>query len=284
MTSSLLTRSQIHTAGLGHGASLILSRTMATSMLICSAQATFQETGSGLAGDQQAQVSVRAHLPMPTDPGRTDLHEPRNQMKHPDPGVARLVERFPNSRFVLNTLPTLPDIQDAGPATIVKLLTEGEEWHEAVGHHCRDLALLLNHHEVADEGAIALALGMAELEEAKSLLEWSRAHLTCATSLIIWRDEERLGQGNNSLVHDKQHLRMTAVLGVPTASGPDLCCAFNGLPMPLRQPLYRVAFDGQTVTDLAEESGWDPAHIRSAISTALRSLQRQCLVREEVAS
>ncbi len=77
---------------------------------------------------------------------------------------------------------------------------------------------------------------------------------------------------------------MTAVLGVPTASGPDLCCAFNGLPMPLRQPLYRVAFDGQTVTDLAEESGWDPAHIRSAISTALRSLQRQCLVREEVAS
>ncbi|HIL36041.1 MAG TPA: hypothetical protein EYG26_01005, partial [Planctomycetes bacterium] len=77
----------------------------------------------------------------------------------------------------------------------MKLLTEGEEWHEAVGHHCRDLALLLNHHEVADEGAIALALGMAELEEAKSLLEWSRAHLTCATSLIIWRDEERLGQG-----------------------------------------------------------------------------------------
>lgn len=205
-------------------------------------------------------------------------------MKHPDPGIARLVERFPYSRFVLNTLPTLPDMLGVGPAAVVKRLTQDEEWHEAVGHHCRDLALLLNHREVADEGAIALALGLAEIEEDSSLLDWSKEHLTCATSLIIWREEERVGQKGEDLAHNKHHLHMTAVLGVPTASGHDLCCAFNGLPLPLRQPLYRVAFDGQSVADLAKESGWDPTHIRTAISTALYSLQQQCLVKEEVIS
>lgn len=204
-------------------------------------------------------------------------------MKHPDPGVARLIERYPTSRFVRDTLPTLPDMQDLGPAAIAQYLTDREEWLEAVGHHCRDLALMLSHHEVAGEGAIAMALGIAEIEEGDSLLDWSKSHLTCATSLIIWREEERLGQ-QSSKVHEKHHLTMTAVLGVPCASGPDLCSAFNGLPLPLRQPLYRVAFDGQSVSDLSAESGWEPAHIRNAITTALRSLQRQCLAPEEVVS
>lgn len=284
MTNSLPTRSLMCSPGLGQGAPRLSSWVLASSMLFCVSYAAPSSFGEEPTTNQATQVPARTLLPMSDLLDRTDLHEPRIQMKHPDPGVARLLERFPNSRFVLNTLPTLPDMLSVGPAAVVKLLTEGEEWHEAVGHHCRDLALLLNHHEVADEGAIALALGLAEIEEDSSLLDWSKEHLSSATSLIIWREEERVGQRGEVLVHNQQHLRMTAVLGVPTASGPDLCCAFNGLPLPLRQPLYRVAFDGQSVTDLAKESGWDPAHIRTAISTALYSLQQQCLLKEEVTS
>lgn len=205
-------------------------------------------------------------------------------LMHEDPGLKKLVRRFPSSPFVQDSLQVLPALAYELTVRAAEAVLAEPGWQATVEAHLFDEALALDEDEVVLEGAIAIGLAAGELSEGSADLEaWCRQRLDDAIALCLWRDEERMiAMHDEDLRKEPRFLRLQAALGTPDSMGLQVSLALNGLPRALRTPLFRLALAGQSLEDLSRESGWSSGLIRDRIERALRSIQASCAALEEV--